>query len=159
MLITGVIDRAHAAELLLPATQADVRTSLQRDTGTGKLALQTRVVRVDRAALAQHVAPLGIDTAPNRIQRARALDGVITIMLFPGTAATFHRTDVDAIGDSGYSWSGRAEGDAAGSASLIVDVGQVTGHIQLGRRTFRIVPIADAVHRVIEIDPSRFPPD
>jgi hypothetical protein len=159
MLIVNAADPARAAELLRPATTADIQSLSAKGPDLDRFTARSRLVRVDRSALARHVAPVGIDTAPQRLQRARALDGMITIELFPGTAATFRRTEIAAVGDSGYSWSGQAEDGATGAASLIVDAGQVTGHIQIWRRTFRIVPIAGAVHRVIELDPSRFPPD
>jgi len=144
---------------VLPATEADIQTASGKAPDLGQLATRTRLVRLNRAALGRHVAPLGMDDAPDRIERARSLDGVIAIEPFPGVKATFHRTDVDTIGGSGYAWTGRSAGNQQGVASLIIDDGQVTGDIRLGRRTFRIAPVSGIVHRVSEIDATRFPPD
>jgi hypothetical protein len=158
VILTG-LHAAHAADLLLPATEADVQAASGKGPDLGQLAAKTRLVRLDRAALGRHVAPLGMDDEPGRLERARSLDGVIAIELFPGVKATFHRTDVDTIGSSGYAWTGRSAGSRQGVASLIIDDGQVTGDIRLGRRLFRIAPVSGIVHRVSEIDATRFPPD
>jgi hypothetical protein len=158
VILTGS-NATRAAELVLPATEADIQAASGKGPDLGQLAARTRLVRLNRAALARHVAPLGMDSAPDRMERARALDGIITIEPFPGVKTTFHRTDVDTIGGSGYAWTGRSAGDQQGVASLIVDDGQVTGDIRLGRRIFRIAPVTGFVHRVTEIDATRFPPD
>jgi hypothetical protein len=158
VIVTG-LNTGHAADLLLPATEADIQAASGKGPNLGQLATRARLVRLNRAALGRHVAPLGMDDASGRIERARSLDGVIAIELFPGVKATFHRTVVDTVGGSGYAWTGRSAGNQQGVASLIIDDGQVTGDIRLERRIFRIAPVSGIVHRVSEIDAARFPPD
>lgn len=150
-----------AAGLLQPVTSADVRAAAGKGSQLGALAVRSRLARIDLGELARHVAPLNADTAPDRIDRAKALDGVITIELFRDVVATFSRVSVDEIGDSGYAWVGHqgAAGNFAYFASLIVDAGQVTGHIQLLHRLFQIEPLGNGVHRVTEINPAKFPAD
>jgi hypothetical protein len=150
---------ASAAGLLLPATAADARAAAGKAPALGSLVTRSRLVRLNREELARHVAPLGADTAADRIERAKALDGVITIELFRDVAATFRRKDVDQIGDSGYAWIGEVDNSPLHFVSLIVDEGQITGHVQLADRLFRIDPLGDGVHRVTELDSSRFPPE
>jgi len=149
---------AWAAGLLEPATSLDMRAAAAQPAPMGNLAVRSRLVRVNRSELARHVAPLGIDTAPDRVDRARNLDGVATLQLFPNVVATFKRTSLDTIGDSGYAWTGEVDGPL-NVASLIVDDGQITGHIQLLHHLYKIEPLGNGVHRVSEIDAGRFPPE
>ena len=147
-----------AAGLLQSASPADVQAAGQGST-MGNLVLRSRIARLDIGELARHVAPLNMDTAPDRIERARALDGIISIELFPGTTAIFKRKSVEEIGDSGYAWVGQVNGSPLNYASLIVENGEVTGHIQLAHRVFQIEPLSNGLYRVTELDQSKFPPD
>jgi hypothetical protein len=142
---------AWSANLLEAATSLDMQAAAAAPAPMGNLAVRSRLVRVNRTELARHVAPLGIDTAPDRVARARNLDGVVTLQLFPNVVATFKRTSLDTIGDSGYAWTGEIDGPL-NFASLIVDDGQITGHIQLLHHLYKIEPLGNGVHRVSEIE-------
>jgi peptidyl-Asp metalloendopeptidase len=148
---------AMADGLLVPVDAADVRAAAAKGSSLGQLVARSRLVRIDQTELARHVAPLGMDAARGRVNRAAALDGVVTLELFSDVAATFRRTDIDSAGDSGYSWTGEIGGDPVSFAAMIVGNGQVTGHVQLLHRLFRIEPLGNGVHRVSELIPSRFP--
>lgn len=150
---------ASAAGLLEAATTADLRAVPSTGSNLGALAARSRIAKLDLGELARHVAPLNIDTASDRIARARTLDGVITIELFPDAIVTFRRRSVDEIGDSGYAWVGDVDQNPLYYASLIVDQGQVTGHIQLLHRLFQIEPLGGGLHRVTELRANNFPPD
>jgi hypothetical protein len=121
--------------------------------------LRHRLVRLNRDVLARSVVPLGADTDADRLDRARRLDGVIRIPLFADLVVTVHRTDLEAWDDSGYTWVGEVRGADFSVATLIVDNGEITGHVQLGPRIFRIDPVGGAVHRISEIDVTKEPRD
>ena len=148
-----------AAGLLQPATVAEAARASSSGPALGALVLRSRVAKLDVSQLAAHVAPLNMDTAADRVTRANSLDGIISIELFPGTTAIFQRQSVDESGDSGYAWVGRVKGSPLNYASLIVDNGEVTGHIQLMHRIFQIHPLGGGLHQVIELDASKFPSD
>jgi hypothetical protein len=150
---------AWAAGLFDPATSLDMQAASRKTAPLARFASRSRLVRINTAELTRHVAPLGMDTAPNRVQRAAALDGVVTLQLFPDLTVTFKRSEIDTVGDRGYAWTGQIDGSPLKFASLIVDEGQVTGHIQLLRRLFKIEPLGNGVHRVTELVPSLFPPE
>jgi len=153
--LAGTLTGPAAADLLLPASAADVRAAAGRDSFPRRLVARSRLVRIDRQELARRAAPLGIDTAPDRIASAEALEGVITMRLFGDVRATFRRTDIEAAGDSGYAWTGVVDGNPLHYATLIVDRGEITGHVHLLRRVFRIEPVGGGLHRVSELIPSR----
>jgi hypothetical protein len=126
----------------------------------GVLVRRSRIVRLNTSELSRHIAPLNVDTAPDRIERSKALDGIISMQLFPDMRPViFRRHNVEAIGDSGYAWVGRVENNPIYYASLIVENGEVSGVIQLNNRMFEIDPVGNGLHRVIELDNSKFPPD
>ena len=150
---------ARAAGLFEPATSLDMQAVSRQTASLARFASRSRLVRINTAELTRHVAPLGMDTAANRVQRAAELDGVVTLQLFPDLTVTFKRSDIDTIGDRGYAWTGQIDGSPLKFASLIVDEGQVTGHIQLVHRLFKIEPLGNGVHRVTELVPSLFPPE
>lgn len=150
---------ASAAGLLGPLSASEARAAATQAAPRDALIKRSRIVKLNSAELAAHVAPLGADTVAGRANAAASLDGRITIELFPDAAATFRRGEVEAAFESGYSWVGSVNGNPAEEAVLIVENGQVTGHIQLGTRIFRIEPLGNGLHRVIELNPSKFPPD
>lgn len=157
MLVMGTTS-VSAAGLLESVTAADVRAVAGTPVSLRRVAARSRLVRINVDELTRQVAPLGMDTAPDRVQRAEALEGVVRLELFPDVVATFRRKNVDTVGDSGYAWTGERNGPFE-FASLIVENGEINGHIQLVHRLFRIEPLRGGVHRVTEIDPRRFPPD
>jgi hypothetical protein len=148
---------ATAAGLFDPATNADEATAKQR-TRADRQAVRSRIVRVSSGELSRHVAPAGIDTAPNRIAIAKRLDGLIRIELSPDTIATFRRTNVQPNAGGGHIWEGDSD-QALSDALLIVEGGAVSGRIQLGHRLFRIDHVAGRLHRVTELNAAAFPPE
>jgi hypothetical protein len=155
--VTNFGTAASAAGLFEPATNADQATASQR-VRADREAVRSRLVRVNASELSRHVAPTGIDTAANRVAIARRLDGIIRIELFPDTIVTFRRTDLQTNADGGYVWEGATD-EALSDALLIVENGTVSGRVQLGHRLFRIDHVAGRLHRVTELDASRFPPE
>jgi len=149
---------AVAAGLLAPVSDTEARVAAGKGSVGGAHVLRSRIVKVDTAELARHVAPLGGGAAADRITKANALDGVIGVDLFPNVSATFTRTDVDDVAGS-LAWVGETKAGSSEFVSMIVDNGQVTGFVQLGSRTFRIEPLDGAIHRVLEIDASKLPED
>lgn len=57
-----------------------------------------------------------------------------------------------------FTWSGTLGGDL-GRATLIVRDGNVTGTIGHGGDHYRIEPVGDGVHALVQMDESRYPPD
>jgi hypothetical protein len=147
---------AWAGDLLVPVTAREMgRAAVQAAPAVA--AVRQRVVRLDREELWRHLAPPGLDRASDRVQRAMRLDGVATIELFPDAAATFRRTGVDSVGDSGVTWTGAVAGRPSDVATLVIEDGEITGAVQLAQRYFRIDPIGRGLHRVAEIDRTRLP--
>lgn len=149
---------AMAAGLLQPVSPSDRAAADAASRSNVPLAaIRHRLVRINAGELARHVVPVGLDSVPNRAQRAQGLDGIVTMELFPDVVVTFHRTEVEAVGDSGYAWTGEVPDRPFSSATLIVDGGRITGSVQLFRRLFRIDPVGEGVHRVTEIDRRKYP--
>jgi hypothetical protein len=150
---------ASAAGLFAPVSESEVRSVADAKSGraTAPQAVRHRLVRVDAGELEQHVVPANVDQAANRLDLAGGLDGVIQMELFPDVVATFRRRDVSALAEGGYAWVGDAEGRAFSGATLIITNGQITGHVQLEHRLFRIDPVDRQVHRITELDPRKFP--
>ena len=146
---------ASAAGLFAAVSAAEANAAATADLPLA--AVRSRVVRLDLGELSRHVTPPGNDLRQDRVARARSLDGVIRIELFPDAAATFRRTDVDTVGDSGITWTGKISGRRYSFAALVIESGEVTGAVQLGSRYFRIDPVGGGLHRVTEIDRSRLP--
>jgi hypothetical protein len=151
ILTAAVAPPAAAQGLLAPV--AGISSEGAAPPGT----VRHRLVRVDPADLAGHIAPAGQDRSAGRVAAAERLDGAVSIELFPDIRATFRRTEVGTVGDSGIAWSGIAAGNAANVAHFIVEGGQITGTVEISRRLFRIDPVAGSVHRVSEIDPTLLP--
>ena len=57
-----------------------------------------------------------------------------------------------------YSWYGKLQNVPMGTITLVVNDGMVFGNISKPNFTYQIRPIADGIHVVYEIDPSKFPP-
>ncbi len=57
-----------------------------------------------------------------------------------------------------YSWYGKVQNVPFGTVTLVVKDGMVFGMISKPNFTYQIRPIADGIHVVYEIDPSKFPP-
>jgi hypothetical protein len=156
IVLLGSAGVSSAAGLLQAATAADTRAAAGKGPSFDNLTARSRIVHINSAELSRHVAPLGADTAADRISRASRLDGIIRIELFPDVVATFHRKAIEAAGDSGFAWTGDIDRNPLYYATLIIEDGEVTGHIQLLDRLFRIDPIGGGLHRVTELIPSRF---
>ena len=150
-----------SADLFRPASTADARTAQSEASGRSPMGVpaRERLVRLDPAVLARHLVPSGTDLAPNRAERAQQLDGTVLIRLFPDVAATFRRSEVEALETGGVAWTGDVAGRAFSTATLVISNDQITGMVQLGRRVFSIEPVSKLIHRIIEIDPNGFPPE
>ena len=53
--------------------------------------------------------------------------------------------------------SGQLKPQDSGEFSLVLNSATVTGTVQLGRRVFKIEPLGNGRHRLIEIDPKQSP--
>ena len=159
---------AAAAGLFDYATQADMRAAAQADAPQpgdfrDRLVRRTatpgakreRLVRLNADELAK-IIPSGFDRAPDRGDRARRLSNSLTLDLFPDTSVTTRRTDIETPESGGYVWAG--EGGAPHAyVTLVIKNGDIYGNVQAGAKVFTIEPVTGAVHRIIEIDPSRTP--
>ena len=140
---------ANAAGLFDSTPVAEARTARPSPSTTG--ALRHRLVRLNTDELAR-ILPSGADQAADRLERARGLTAPVTIDLFPGVSITAERTDIDAPETGGFVWTGKGTGPGDSFVTLVVDEGQVLGHIQMGGKLFSIEPIGGGLHRVIEIN-------
>ena len=151
--------RAAAAGLFDAAGAADARTAAAQAAPSDPQAVRSRLVRVNAGELARHVVPAGLDNSTQRVARARQLDGVVQIELFPGTILNLRRTDVSANADGGYVWAGQSDEKTFHEALLIVENGKISGRVQMHDRLFRIDHVSGAVHRITELNSQQFPPE
>ena len=150
---------AAAAGLFDAAGAADARTAAAQAAPSDPQAVRNRLVRVNAGELARHVVPAGLDKSTQRVARARQLDGVVQIELFPGTILNLRRTDVSANADGGYVWAGQSDEKTFHEALLIVENGKISGRVQMHDRLFRIDHVSGAVHRITELNSQQFPPE
>jgi len=153
--------REALADLFRPTTAGEARVA-QAEASTRTpmgFPARERLVRLDPSVLARHLAPSGADLATGRAERARQLDGILRIRLFPDVAVTIRRTDVEALETGGIAWTGDAAGHAFSSATLVITNQQITGLVQFEDRLFTIEPVSRLIHRIVEIDSARFPPE
>jgi hypothetical protein len=148
---------ANAQALFRPATPADESAAAAQLGTPSEATIRRRIVRIDGNALTRHAAPAGADLAANRVQRAKRLDGVLVLNLFPDLTATFRRSDVTAQDGGGYIWEGEVAGQQFHEALLLIQNGDVDGRVQLESRLFEIKSIGKGLHQVIEYDPSKIP--
>lgn len=155
---------AAAAGLLTPLPAAEAISAADAaDASRFPYARRDRLVGIDLGYLASNFAPRGIDTARDRLRHAPAGDAA-RIDLFPGIAVTLERESLKKAHGGGYVWSGSIRGSTGGFADLVISGDRVTGHIQTGAGVYRIDPVpgtapGSTIHRVTEIDPSKFPGD
>ena len=148
-----------AAGLFEQATPADMAAVANRRISRDAVTVRQRFVRINQTELTRHLAPVGMDQSPERVERAQALDGNITLELFPNAVVNLRRTDVTANPDGGYVWEGADPDKAFFEALLIIENGTVYGRVQLKDRLFRISHVGAGLHLVSELDPSRFLPE
>jgi len=119
-----------------------------------------RIVRLDTAYMEDNIAPLGADTAKDRLSRAAKAPSITVELADDLTVDMSRRSLKKASGrDGGYVWSGRMADDSVGYAVMVISGGQTTGQILYKGRLFRIQPISGDIHRITEIDESKFPPE
>lgn len=149
---------AAAQSLFQPATTADIAAVRGAAPPTSN-AKRERLVRVDTNVLSRHVVPAGVDKAADRETRAKRLDGVVRLDLFPDASETFRRTSVQAGAGGGYIWEGANENKEIHEALLTIDNSAINGRVQLNDRLFKIRHVAGRVHRITELDAAAFPPE
>jgi hypothetical protein len=104
------------------------------------------------------VVSLGIDAAADRAERSRQRGGKLRLRLFDDAVADLKRESVEAAMHGGIVWEGTAS--SGGTAIFVVRNGLVTGHIDLGGKSFLIDPTGSGgLHLVREIDPEKLPRD
>jgi peptidyl-Asp metalloendopeptidase len=152
----GLFDPATAIEMrAAPVAAGTMRDSLR---GAGDGSLRNRLVSLNVNELAR-VVPAGADHAENRLERARALNGSVTLDLFPGVSVTAQRTDIHTPDDGGYVWVGRGGAARPGWVTLVIKQNEVLGQIQTGGRLYRIEPVSGNLHKVIEINQNEIRDD
>ena len=153
---TLVSSAANAAGLFDPATAMEMRES--RPSRAGEGALRSRLVRLNTDELAR-ILPAGADRAADRLERARGLRGAVTIELFPGLGVRAERTALEAPEAGGFVWSGKGTGQGDAFVTLVVNDGEVLGHVQTGGRLYSIEQVSGQVHRITEIDQRKIRDD
>jgi hypothetical protein len=155
--VTLLSSAASAAGLFDPATATEMREAA-RPSRAAPIALRQRLVRLNVAELAQ-IVPAGADQAANRLERARGLNAPVTIDLFPGLSVRAERTDIDAPDVGGFVWSGKGTGRGDAFVTLVINDGEVLGHIQTGGKLYSIELVSGQVYRILEIDQSKIRDD
>jgi hypothetical protein len=154
----GLFDPATAIEMR--AAPASPSSGTMRDglRGPSDGGLRNRLVSLNANELAR-IVPAGANHAADRLERARALSGVVTVDLFPGVSVTAQRTDMQAPEEGGYVWVGRGGGARHAWMTLVITDNEVLGQVQTGGRLYRIEPVSGRLHRIIEIDQDKIRDD
>jgi hypothetical protein len=147
--VTILSSAASAAGLFDAAPVAEARTA--RPSPATTAALRHRLVRLNTEELAR-ILPAAADQAADRLERARGLSAQVTLDLFPGVSVTAERADLDAPETGGFVWTGKGTGPRSAFVTLVVNEGEVLGHIQTGGKLYSIEPVSGGLHRVIEIN-------
>jgi len=88
-----------------------------------------------------------------------ALDAPSLNLSIPGLRSfELTRTSVQKTGASAFIWFG-SEGGTGGSATMVFKNGTVTGTFTSSKGLFRIVPIRDGTHALVQIETSKMPPE
>jgi hypothetical protein len=153
----SLADRAQAQALFRPATSVEESAAAAQIGAASAQTIRRRIAHIDANSLARHLAPAGADLAGNRAARAKRLDGVLVLNLFPDVTETFRRSDVTAQDGGGYIWEGEVAGQQFHEALLLIQNGEIDGRVQLGNRLFEIKSVANGLHQIIEYDPSKIP--
>jgi|tagenome__1003787_1003787.scaffolds.fasta_scaffold20870294_2 hypothetical protein len=152
----ALFDPATAVEMrAAPLSGATMRESLRGPDSRG---LRNRLVSLNTAELAR-VIPADADNADNRLERAKALNGAVTLDLFPGISVTAQRTDIQTPENGGYVWLGRAGGAQPAWVALVINNKEIVGHIQAGGKLYSVEPVSGNLHRIIEIDQDKIRDD
>lgn len=105
--------------------------------------LRARPVRVD----AELLKPTQTRLQPFRVQ------------VFADTGFTAIPDRVDRLQHDAYNWIGHLQDASHGRVLLSVRGNRVLGSIRAGARLFRLQPLDDSTHAIIEIDPTSFMPE
>jgi hypothetical protein len=136
-LVTGASAQGNALFVPIPANS---------DTAT----------RTDQlASLAQNPTTMSLQLA--RIN-ADAFQGATMLLALPGIGDVVvenGRKIERSPGD--FTWIG--EFPNGGNAILVVQDGEVTGQIQSGLDSFRVIPVGGGAHAIVRLDPGKFPTD
>lgn len=124
---------------------------------TPAAAVRSRIVTIDLDYLNANLAPSGIDKASDRLSRAPQ-ESSAQIELFDDTSVSLTRDSLKKAQGGGYVWTGSLQG-RDGFGTLVISGDRVTGYIQDGLDTYEIKPLSGGLHRISEIDSSRFPGD
>jgi hypothetical protein len=155
--------KAAAAGLFGTPSQAELIAAPARGPSTMREALRgpnpvgvlrDRLVSLNLSELAR-VVPVGADFAGDRLNRARNLNGAVTLDLFPGLTLTAQRTDIETPEAGGFVWVGEDRGARHAFVTLVINNNEVLGHIQTGGKLYSIEPVSGPLHRIIEIDQSK----
>jgi hypothetical protein len=111
-----------------------------------------------RAKSAPAISAAMVDEGPILLH-VEALAGEPRLPLPDGAVYDLVRTALERRGPESFAWRGKVlvPGRPDGSATLTVEDGQMAGTIFLPDALYQIRPAPDGGHRLIEIDPGRFP--
>jgi hypothetical protein len=152
----GLFDPATATEMrAAPARAATMRDGLR---GSSDGSLRERLVTLNSVELARIVPPAA-DNDSNRLERAKALNGAVTLDLFPGVAVTAQRNDIQAPEEGGFVWVGRGGSAQPSWVTLVINDNEVFGQVQTGGRLYRIESVSGKLHRIRELDQEKIRDD
>ncbi len=160
-LVAGLLmpNAALAGELFEPVTAGELTLARQSAPTTATDPVRESFVRLNRAELAAHMAPLNRDRAPDRRRQALSLDGRVDMTLRLGVPVALKRNDVARVDGGGVLWTANVLGEDGGYGSFLIEREQILGQVQVGGKIFKIEPMTGALHRITEIDPRDIPGD
>jgi hypothetical protein len=121
----------------------------------GPADLRSRLVAIDAGYLAALVAAAPLRRAANGTLEGTRL--IFTLDLFDDARLRVAKTAMSVNGLGRTVWLGLVLSPASGEVTLVFGDGAVTGDLRVGAQRFRIQPLADGLHRVIEYRPQALP--
>jgi hypothetical protein len=116
------------------------------------------------ARMSSTLAAIDSDPTTVRIQLARIEFAPLMtadqaqLDLGPSLAVRLDTTRVDRRAENDFSWYG-TDVETGSSAVFVVKAGDVMGSIRSDGTLYRVSPLADGVHAVVEVNEDKFPPD
>ena len=87
------------------------------------------------------------------------MNAPVTIDLFPGLTSGQNVPTSRPRDEGGFIWSGKGTGRGDAFVTLVINDGEVLGHIQTGGKLYSIEQVSGEVHRIVEVDQSKIRDD
>ena len=109
--------------------------------------MRERLVELDASTLDAEITGRAADAGPGRV----------SLPLFPDVNVDVITDSLEPTAQTYTNWTGHTPDADYTNAVFVVKGDQITGNVTVGDRFFIVRPVDDGVHRIVELDRSRFP--